>query len=156
MFEALLTLIAVGIFLFLVIKGVVSIVRGIMLLFLAFLAYYLILSYLPNSSSEYSQRIFGNFLKAPTDKIKNIFYDLEISNITKYDDKLIIFVKNEGILPLYGFNVKIDDKDVEMIKNIIILLPNREGSIEVKWKENNYYKIEIVASGAKDTYISPL
>jgi Ca2+/Na+ antiporter len=155
MFEALLTLIAVGIFLFLVIKGVVSIVRGVMLLFLAFLAYYLILSYLPNSSSEYSQRLFGNFLKAPADTIKNIFYDLEISNITRYDDKLIIFVKNEGILPLYGFNVKIDDKDVEIIKNIIILLPSREGSIEVKWKEN-YYKIEVVASGAKDTYISPL
>ncbi|MDT7858822.1 MAG: hypothetical protein RQ930_02120 [Candidatus Aenigmarchaeota archaeon] len=156
MFEALLTLIAVGIFLFLVIKGVVSIVRGVMLLFFAFLAYYLILSYLPNSSSEYSQRLFGNFLKAPADTIKNIFYDLEISNVTKYDDKLIIFVKNEGILPLYGFNVKIDDKDVEIIKNIIILLPSREGSIEVKWKENNYYKIEIVASGTKDTYISPL
>jgi Ca2+/Na+ antiporter len=156
MFEVLLTLVAVGIFLFLVIKGVVSIVRGVMLLFLAFLAYYLILSYPPNSSSEYSQRLFGNFLKAPADTIKNIFYDLEISNVTKYDDKLIIFVKNEGILPLYGFNVKIDDKDVEIIKNIIILLPSREGSIEVKWKENNYYKIEIVASGAKDTYISPL
>jgi Ca2+/Na+ antiporter len=155
MFETLLTLIAVGIFLFLVIKGIVSIVRGLMLLFLAFLAYYLILSYLPNSSSEYSQRFFGNFLKAPADTLKNIFYDLEISNITKYDDKLIIFVKNKGILPLYGFNVKIDDKHVEIIKNIIILLPSREGSIEVKWK-GNYYKIDVVASGAKDTYISPL
>jgi Ca2+/Na+ antiporter len=155
MLEALLTLIAVGIFLFLVIKGVVSIVRGVMLLFLAFLAYYLILSYIPNFSSNQSQRLLGNFLKAPVDTIKDIFYDLEISNITKYDDKLIIFVKNEGILPLYGFNVKIDDKNVEIIKNIIILLPSREGSIEVKWK-GNYYKIEVVASGTKDTYLSPL
>jgi hypothetical protein len=155
MFETLLTLVALVIFLLLVIKGIASIVRGIILLFLAFLAYYLISSYIPNFSSVSPLQPLGNFLKMPIGTIKNVFYDLEISNITKYDDKLIIFVKNEGILPLYGFNVKIDDKDVEITKNIIILLPKREGSIEVKWK-GNYYKIEVVATGAKHTYISPL
>jgi len=153
MIEAILGILIVGALIFLLIKAVGNILKGIFLIFLAFLIYYIFSSLIqplvPNLQP------IGNFLMAPIDKVKSIFYNIEIVAATQSKEGLVIVVKNNGLLPLTNFNVRIDGKDAKVINNISILLPKQVGVIEVDWT-GKYSKIEVFSKEAKATYISPL
>jgi hypothetical protein len=153
MIEAILGILIIGALIFLLIKAVGNILKGIFLIFLAFLIYYIfsssIQSLVPNLQT------IGNFLMAPIDKVKSIFYNIEIVAATQSKEGLVIVVRNNGLLPLTNLNVKIDGKDAKVISNISVLLPKQVGVIEVDWK-GNYSKIEVFNKEVKATYVSPL
>ena len=153
MIEAILGILIVGALIFILIKAVGNILKGIFLIFLAFLIYYLFSSSI--QSVFPSLQPIGNFLKTPIDKVKSIFYNIEIVAATQSKESLIIVVKNNGLLPLRDFNVRIDGKDAKVISNISVLLPKQVGVIEVDWK-GNYSKIEVFNKEVKATYVSPL
>jgi hypothetical protein len=153
MIETILGILIVGFLIFILIKAVGSILRGIFLIFLAFLIYYLLSSSIQSLAPSFQP--IGNFLKIPIEKVKNIFYNIEIVAVTQSKESLIIVVKNNGLLPLRDFNVRIDGKDAKVISNISVLLPKQVGVIEVDWK-GNYSKIEVFNKEVKATYVSPL
>jgi hypothetical protein len=153
MIEAILGILIVGALIFILIKAVGNILKGIFLIFLAFLIYYLFSSSI--QSLVPSLQPIGNFLKTPIDKVKSIFYNIEIVAVTQSKEDLVIVVRNSGLLPLTTLNVKIDGKDAKVINNISILLPKQVGVVEVDWK-GNYYKIEVFNKEVKATYVSPL
>jgi hypothetical protein len=153
MIEAILGILIVGVLIFVLIKAVGNILKGIFLIFLAFLIYYLFSSSI--QSVFPSLQPIGNFLKIPIEKAKSIFYNIEIIAATQSKESLIIVIKNNGLLPIRDFNVIIDGKDAKVISNIGVLLPKQVGVIEVDWK-GNYYKIEVFNKEVKATYVSPL
>jgi len=153
MIETILGILIVGVLIFILIKAVGNILKGIFLIFLAFLIYYLFSSSIQSLAP--SLQPIGNFLKTPIDKVKSIFYNIEIVAATQSKEILIIVVKNNGLLPLGDFNVRIDGKDAKVISNISVLLPKQVGVIEVDWK-GNYSKIEVFNKEVKATYVSPL
>jgi hypothetical protein len=153
MIETILGVLIVGIFIFLIFKAVGNILKGVFLIFLAFLIYYIFSSSI--QSLVPSLQPIGNFLKAPIDKVKSIFYNIEIVAVTRSKEGLIIVVKNNGLLPITNLNVKIDGKDAKVINSIGILLTKQVGVIEVDWT-GNYSKIEVFNKEVKATYISPL
>jgi hypothetical protein len=153
MIETILGVLIVGIFIFLIFKAVGNILKGVFLIFLAFLIYYIFSSSI--QSLVPSLQPIGNFLKTPIDKVRSIFYNIEIVAATQSKEELVIVVRNSGLLPITTLNVKIDGKDAKVINNISILLPKQVGVIEVDWK-GNYSKIEVFNKEVKATYISPL
>jgi len=154
MIEIVLGILIAGILIFLLIKAIGNILKGMFLLFLAFLIYYFLISSLP--SLNFSLQPIGNFLRAPIDRVKNIFYNLEIVTVSNSKNNLLIIViKNNGFLPLSHFNVRIDGKEVKIINNINILLPKQIGVLEIDWN-GNYSKIEVFAKETRATFISPL
>jgi len=153
MIETIIGFLIAGILIFLLIKAIGNIFKGILFILLAFLIYYLFSSSLQSLGSSFQP--IGNFLRAPIDKIKNVFYNFEIVAATQSKESLVIVVKNTGILPLSGFNVKVDGNDAKVVSNIGILLPRQAGVIEVDWKEK-YHEIEVFTKEAKARYISPL
>jgi len=153
MIETILGILIAGIFIFLVFKAVGNILKGLFFIFLAFLIYYLFSSSI--QSLVPSLQPIGNFLKAPIDKAKSIFYNIEIVAVTRSKEGLIIVVKNSGLLPITNLNVNIDGKDAKVISNISFLLPKQVGVIEVDWSRG-YSKIEVFNKEVKATYISPL
>ena len=153
MIETILGILVLGVLIFILIKAVGSILKGIFLIFLAFLIYYLFSSSI--QSLVPSLQPIGNFLKTPIDKARSIFYNIEIVAATQSKEELVIVVRNSGLLPLTTLNVKIDGKDAKVISNISVLLPKQVGVIEVDWK-GNYSKIEVFNKEVKATYVSPL
>jgi len=153
MIETILGILIVGVLIFILIKAVGNILKGIFLIFLAFLIYYLFSSSIQSLAP--SLQPIGNFLKTPIDKVRSIFYNIEIVAATQSKEILIIVVKNNGLLPLGDFNVRIDGKDAKVISNISVLLPKQVGVIEVDWK-GNYSKIEVFNKEVKAIYVSPL
>jgi hypothetical protein len=153
MIEAILGILITGFLAFILIKAVGNILKGIFLIFLAFLIYYFFSSSI--QSLVPSLHPIGNFLKAPIDKIKSVFYNIEIVAATQSKEGLLIIIKNAGILPLSNFNVKIDGKEAKIKSNLNILLPKQTGALEVEWK-GNYSKIEVFTKETKSIYISPL
>jgi hypothetical protein len=153
MIETILGIFAIGFLLFLLLKAIGNILKGLLLLFLVFFIYYFLSFSLPslNPSLQY----FGNFLKLPINKMKSFFYNLEIVTVTQSKEGLVIVIRNNGILPLSNFNVKIDEKDAKIISNINILLPKQMGALEVEWKDS-YSKVEVFTKETKAIYISPL
>jgi hypothetical protein len=153
MIETILGIFVIGILLFLLFKAIGSILKGLLLLFLVFFIYYFLSFSL--LSLNPSLQYFGNFLKLPINKMKSFFYNIEIVTVTKSKEGLVIVIRNNGILPLSNFNVKIDEKDVKIISNINILLPKQMGVLEVEWKDS-YSKVEVFTKETKSIYISPL
>jgi hypothetical protein len=153
MIETILGILIVGVLIFVLIKAVGNILRGIFLIFLAFIIYYLFSSSIQSLAPSFQP--IGNFLKTPIDKVRSIFYNIEIVAVTQSKESLIIVVKNNGLLPLRDFDVRIDGKDAKVINNISILLPKKVGVIEIDWK-GNYSKIEVFNKEVKATYVSPL
>jgi hypothetical protein len=153
MIETIFGIIIFGVLIFILIKAVGNILKGIFLIFLAFLIYYLFSSSI--QSLVPSLQPIGNFLKTPIDKVKSIFYNIEIVAATQSKEDLVIVVRNNGLLPLTNLNVKIDGKDAKVISNISVLLPKQVGVIEVDWK-GNYSKIEVFTKEARATFNSPL
>ena len=153
MIEAILGVLILGILIFLVTKAIGNIFKGLLLIFLAFLIYYLFSSSLQSLTPIFQP--IGSFLKAPIDKIKSVFFNLEIVAVTQSKEGLVIVVRNTGILPLSNFNVKVDGKDAKIVSTIGILLPRQAGVIEVEWEEG-FHKIEVSTREAKAIYIPPL
>jgi len=153
MIEAVLGFIIAGILIFLVIKAIGNIFKGVVLIFIAFLIYYLFSSSLQTLTP--SLQPIGNFLRAPIDKLKGIFYNIEIVTTSRSKEGLAIVIRNTGILPLSNLSVKIDGKDVRITSGISVLFPRQTGIIEVDWK-GTYNKIEVFTKEAKAVYISPL
>jgi len=153
MIGTILGLIIAGILIFLLIKAIGNIFKGILFILLAFLIYYLFSSSIYSLVSSFQP--VGNFLKTPVDKIKSFFYSFEIVTASKSKEGLAIVIRNNGILPLSDFNVKIDGKETKVINNIGILFPRQIGIIEVDWK-GEYNIIEVSTKERKITYISPL
>ena len=153
MIETIIGFIIAGILIFLLIKAIGNISKGILFILLAFLIYYLFSSSLQSLTQSFQP--IGSFLKTPIDKIKSFFYDFEIIAVTQSKEGLVVVIKNKGIFPLSGFNVKIDGKEAKVINNLGILLPKQTGVIEIDWKDK-YHEIEVSTKEAKATYISPL
>jgi len=153
MIETILAFLVAGILAFLLFKAVGNILKGLILLLIAFIIYFLVSTSLPSFNLNFQP--VGNFLKAPLDKIKNVFYSLDIVAATPSKNGLIIVVKNVGLLPLTNFSVRIDDKNVKLIADKTFLLPKQVGILEVEW-EGGYHKIEVLTKETKATYISPL
>ena len=153
MIETVLGFIIFGILIFLVIKAIGNIFKGIVLILAAFIIYYLFSSSLQTLTS--SPKPIGNFLRASIDKLKSIFYNIDIVTASRSKEGSVIVVRNTGILPLSDFVVKIDGNDVRIIKGPNFLFPKQTGVIEVDWKES-YRKIEVYTKEAKASYTSPL
>ena len=153
MIEIAIGILIVSILIFLLFKAIGNIVKGLLFFLLFFIIYYFLSSYLTNIG--FPLQPIGNFLKAPMDKIKSIFYSLEIVAATQSKEGLVIIIKNDGILPLSNFNVKIDGKEAKITSNLNILLPKQIGALEVDWN-GNYSKIEVFTKEARATFNSPL
>jgi len=153
MIETIIGFLIAGILVFLLVKAIGNIFKGILFVLLAFLIYYLFSSSLQSLTQGFYP--IGNFLRAPIDKIKSFFYHFEIIAVTQSKEGLVIVIKNTGILPLSSFNVKIDGKEAKVINGISILLPKQTGVIEVDWKDK-YHEIEVSTKEVRVTYISPL
>jgi hypothetical protein len=153
MIEIAIGILIVSILIFLLFKAIGNIVKGLLFFLLFFIIYYFLSPYLTNIG--FPLQPIGNFLKAPMDKIKSIFYSLEIVAATQSKEGLVIIIKNDGILPLSNFNVKIDEKEAKITSNLNILLPKQIGALEVDWN-GNYSKIEVFTKEARATFNSPL
>jgi hypothetical protein len=153
MIEIAIGILIVSILIFLLFKAIGNIVKGLLFFLLFFIIYYFLSPYLTNIG--FPLQPIGNFLKAPMDKIKSIFYSLEIVAATQSKEGLVIIIKNDGILPLSNFNVKIDGKEAKITSNLNILLPKQIGALEVDWN-GNYSKIEVFTKEARATFNSPL
>jgi hypothetical protein len=152
MIEMILGFLILAIFIFLILKAMGSIFKGLLFFLIAFLIYYFLF---PKLQVFDTLKPVGSFISAPIDKIKNIFYKIEVIAVTKSNENLIIVIKNNGFLPISNFNVKIDSKDAKIINNLIVLLPKQTGALEVEWNDN-YSKIEVLTRETKAIYISPL
>jgi len=153
MAEVLITLLIFGIIIILLFKAIGNLVKGLIFLFFALLAYYFLSSYIP--SQNFPIQTIGNFLNVPIEKIRNTLYNLEIVTVTPSGNSLIIVVKNNGFLPLTNFDVEIDGKNAMINNNISILIPKQVGVIEVEWK-GKYSRIEVFTKQTKAIYFSPL
>ena len=153
MIETIIGFLIAGILIFFLVKAIGNIFKVILFILLVFLIYYLLSSSLQSLGLSFQP--IGNFLRAPIDKIKSVFYNFEIIATTQSKEGLVIVIKNTGILPLSGFNVKVDGRDAKVISGISILLPKQTGVIEVDWK-GKYHIIEVSTKEVKVTYTSPL
>jgi len=146
-----------AIIIYTMIKIVKNIVMGIILIFFALIAGYLILGSIP---SPRSIPIIGSFFpqvpSSPFDLItyiRRIFLNIEIEEVSRDSgNNLLIIVANVGRLQLSNFTIYIDDNNTEIINKPRD--PLKSGQITViqtGWTED-FTKILVQSSKANVTY----
>ena len=149
-----------GIIIYTMLKIVKNVVVGIILIFFALVAGYLILGSIPNPRSI--PLIGPLFPEIPSEPlsiisyVKKIFRNIEIADVSRDDENnLLITVVNAGKLQVSNFTIYVDDKKTNIInKPKDPLKPGQITIIQTDWSED-FTKILVQTPNINATYSNP-
>jgi hypothetical protein len=155
--SVIIGILILGVIIYTMLKIVKNVVVGIVLIFFALVAGYLILGSIP---SPRSIPVIGSlFPEIPSEPlsiisyVKKIFRNIEIADVSRDDENnLLITVVNAGKLQVSNFTVYVDDKKTNIInKPEDPLKPGQITVIQTDWAED-FMKILVQTSNINATY----
>jgi hypothetical protein len=155
--SVIIGILILGVIIYTMLKIVKNVVVGIVLIFFALVAGYLILGSIP---SPRSIPVIGPlFPEIPSEPlsiisyVKKIFRNIEIADVSRDDENnLLITVVNAGKLQVSNFTVYVDDKKTNIInKPEDPLKPSQITVIQTDWAKD-FMKILVQTSNINATY----
>jgi hypothetical protein len=118
MLELIFGLIIIGALVYIVFRVIHSVAIGLLIIFLAFMASYMIFGSLPDLKAV---PFIGKYLPSSGEaivKIKNVLYSIEILDVFRDSEgNLLVNVANTGKLDAKNFTVFIDNQTVGIMNN---------------------------------------
>lgn len=122
--------------------------RVLFFLILLFLTFYFLFSL--NFTNFYGSSIIGKIFHLPPNYIISRLFNLKITLCQIFNDKIIIGVKNDGLMFLTKFEVYLDGTPTKVLRRPIILLPGKNENIEIE--SRNFSKIKLVSNYVETEY----